>query len=95
MTPGDSQSFSIMLTMLSMIFARRAGMIAVCGMGSPSGWRKSAVTANQSATAPTVAASKPAATMCSHGASAKGPIASPTRLATMPASAQSSETVPT
>jgi hypothetical protein len=36
-TPGDSQSFSTMLTMLSMIFARRAGMMAVCGIGSPSG----------------------------------------------------------
>ena len=45
-----------------MIFARRVGMMAVCGIGMPSGWRKSAVTANQSASAPTVAASKPAAT---------------------------------
>jgi len=46
--------------MLSMIFARRAGMIAVWGIGSPSGWRKRAVTANQSARPPTRAASKPA-----------------------------------
>ncbi len=30
-----------------------AGMMAVCGIGRPSGWRNSAVTANQSATPPT------------------------------------------
>ena len=30
-----------------------AGMIAVCGIGRPSGWRNSAVTANQSAMPPT------------------------------------------
>ena len=30
-----------------------AGMIAVCGIGMPSGWRNSAVTANQSAMPPT------------------------------------------
>ena len=40
----------------------RLGMIAVCGIGSPSGWRKIAVTANQSAIAPTMAASAPAFT---------------------------------
>ena len=34
-----------------------AGMSAVCGMGMPSGWRKSAVTANQSASPPTTPAS--------------------------------------
>ncbi len=33
------------------------GTIAVCGIGMPSGWRKSAVTANQSARPPTIAAS--------------------------------------
>src|SRR5690606_38856055 len=33
------------------------GMIAVCGNGRPSGWRNKATTANQSANAPTVAAS--------------------------------------
>ena len=38
------------------------GMIAVCGIGTPSGWRKSATTANQSAIAPTIAASLNAAT---------------------------------
>src|SRR5699024_3046982 len=32
-------------------------MIAVCGIGRPSGWRKSAVTANQSAMPPTMPAS--------------------------------------
>ena len=40
----------------------RVGMIAVWGMGRPSGWRNSAVTANQSARAPTMAASMPAST---------------------------------
>ena len=40
----------------------RLGMIAVCGMGRPSGWRNSAVTANQSANAPTIAASAVART---------------------------------
>ncbi len=44
----------------SMSFLR--GMIAVCGIGSPSGWRNSAVTANQSAIAPTIDASAPALT---------------------------------
>ncbi len=33
------------------------GMIAVCGIGRPRGWRNSAVTANQSARPPTIAAS--------------------------------------
>ena len=40
----------------------RSTMIAVCGIGRPSGWRKRAVTANQSATPPTMAASAPACT---------------------------------
>ena len=35
----------------------RFGMIAVCGIGSPSGRLNSAVTANQSASAPTMPAS--------------------------------------
>ena len=35
-----------------------AGMMAVCGSGTPSGWRNSAVTANQSASPPTIAASQ-------------------------------------
>ena len=42
-------------------------MIAVCGIGSPSGWRNSAVTANQSASAPTMPASAMAATYPTHG----------------------------
>ena len=40
----------------------RFGMIAVCGIGSRIGCRKIAVTANQSAIAPTIAASAPALT---------------------------------
>ena len=35
----------------------RFGMIAVCGIGSPSGRLNKAVTANQSASAPTMPAS--------------------------------------
>ena len=38
------------------------GTIAVCGMGRPSGWRNSAVTANQSAMPPTIPASANART---------------------------------
>ena len=40
----------------------RVGMIAVWGMGMPSGWRNSAVTANQSARPPTSDASAVART---------------------------------
>ena len=40
----------------------RRGISAVCGIGRPSGWRKRAVTANQSAIAPTMLASAPALT---------------------------------
>ena len=40
----------------------RLGMMAVCGIGNPSGCRNSAVTANQSASAPTIAASAVART---------------------------------
>ena len=47
---------------LSPIWSFLRGMIAVCGIGRPSGWRKSAVTANQSASAPTIAASAVART---------------------------------
>jgi hypothetical protein len=39
-----------------------AGITAVWGIGNPSGRRNSAVTANQSARPPTMAASAPAAT---------------------------------
>ena len=45
----------------------RLGMIAVCGIGMPSGWRNSAVIANQSARPPTMAASAVARTKPSHG----------------------------
>ncbi len=38
------------------------GISAVCGMGNPNGCLKSAVTANQSAIAPTIDASAPALT---------------------------------
>ena len=34
----------------------RSTTMAVCGMGRPSGWRNSAVTANQSASPPTIEA---------------------------------------
>ena len=44
-----------------------AGMIAVCGMGRPSGRLNSATTAYQSARPPMVAASAKAATKPSHG----------------------------
>ena len=40
----------------------RFGISAVCGIGSPSGCLNSAVTANQSAIAPTIDASAPALT---------------------------------
>ena len=40
----------------------RFGISAVCGTGSPSGCLNSAVTANQSAIAPTIDASAPALT---------------------------------
>ena len=47
---------------LSPIWSFLRGMIAVCGIGSPSGCRNSAVTANQSASAPTIEASAVART---------------------------------
>lgn len=50
-SPSDTPNWSFLV-----------GMIAVCGMGRPSGWRKRAVTANQSASAPTMPASAAAAT---------------------------------
>ncbi len=46
------------------------GMIAVCGIGRPSGWRNSAVTANQSASPPTSAASAKAFTQGRAGCAA-------------------------
>jgi hypothetical protein len=44
----------------------RFGISAVCGIGSPSGRLNSAVTANQSAIAPTMDASAPVFTKPSH-----------------------------
>ena len=44
------------------ISSLRLGMIAVCGIGMPSGCRNSAVTANQSASAPTMPPSAAART---------------------------------
>lgn len=49
------------------ISSLRLGMIAVCGIGSPSGRRNRAVTANQSASAPTIPPSAAARTYASHG----------------------------
>ncbi len=49
------------------------GMIAVCGIGSPSGWRNSAVTANQSARPPTMAASAKERTKPAQGRPARTP----------------------
>jgi hypothetical protein len=94
-TSGESHSFSTIDTMLSMIFSRRLGMIAVCAIGMPSGWRNSAVTANQSARPPTTAASNPAAKMCSQVSPASGPVASAIRDTRAPATATTSETAPT
>ena len=56
------------------------GMSAVCGIGSPSGWRNSATTANQSARPPMAAASQKALSQ------AQGPWAPITRLTASPAS---------
>lgn len=47
---------------LSARLSLRVGTMAVCGIGSPSGRRNKAVTANQSASAPTIAASDAAFT---------------------------------
>ena len=47
---------------LAPIWSFLRGMIAVCGIGSRKGCRNSAVTANQSASAPTIAASEKART---------------------------------
>ncbi len=47
---------------LAPIWSLRVGMIAVWGIGRRRGWRNRAVTANQSATPPTMAASAAAST---------------------------------
>ena len=51
----------------------RAGTIAVCGIGRPSGRRNSAVTANQSASPPTSAASANARSASTYGVGAHEP----------------------
>jgi hypothetical protein len=94
MTSGESHSSSTIETMPSTIFCRRAGMIAVCGIGSPSGWRKRAVTANQSARPPTSAASNAAERSVSH-IDGGMPHASATRQPITPRTAIASEIVPT
>ncbi len=96
MTAGESHWFSTVETMPWIKRARRFGMIAVCGNGSPSGWRNNAVTANQSATPPTTAASKPAAATVIHArADGATPESKTARVTTAPVTAISSETVPT
>ncbi len=61
------------------------GMIAVCGIGRPSGCRNSAVTANQSARPPTRPASAKAWTKPRRGGCASSPVAA-TKMAAIPAS---------
>ncbi len=95
MASGDSHSSCTIVTIPSTIFARRVGMIAVCGIGRPRGWRKRAVTANQSASAPTRPASNAAPTSRSQVAPGQGPARRATWLAIAPARATSSEMVPT
>ena len=57
-TTSSDRKFSVTnCSRLSARLSLRVGTIAVCGIGSPSGRRNSAVTANQSASAPTIAAS--------------------------------------
>ncbi|MDQ1911536.1 hypothetical protein RAC89_13975 [Paenibacillus sp. GD4] len=54
-----SRSFSIVDTKAFVTRSLFFSASAVCGIGSPSGWRNKAVTANQSASPPTSPASKP------------------------------------
>jgi hypothetical protein len=61
------------------------GMIAVCGIGRPSGWRNKAVTANQSAMPPTIAASAKARTKPQTGWTSSSWVAA-MKTAAMPAS---------
>ena len=62
-TTGAIRKFSLRkLASASPIRSLLRGMIAVCGIGRPSGWRNRAVTANQSARPPTIAASAKALT---------------------------------
>ena len=62
-TTAGIRKFSLRkLASASPIRSLLRGMIAVCGIGRPSGWRNRAVTANQSASPPTIAASAKALT---------------------------------
>ena len=61
-TPGIRKLSRRKLASVSPIRSLLRGTIAVCGMGRPSGWRNRAVTANQSASPPTIAASAKART---------------------------------
>jgi hypothetical protein len=73
-TSGESHSSCTVATMPSTSLSRRSTTSAVCGIGMPSGWRKRAVTANQSAMPPTIAASNPAARIGSHGRRRRGAV---------------------
>jgi hypothetical protein len=61
-TSSARKFFSTKLPRVWPIRSLRRGMIAVWGMGTPSGCRNSAVTANQSARPPTIDASAVALT---------------------------------
>ena len=62
-TTGAIRKFSLRnVASVSPMRSLLRGMIAVCGIGRPSGWRNSAVTANQSASPPTIPASANALT---------------------------------
>jgi hypothetical protein len=62
-TIGSDRKFSpTNSSRLRPIISLRRGISAVCGIGRPSGCLKIAVTANQSAIAPTIDASAPALT---------------------------------
>ena len=61
-TSSERNSSSTKAPSVAPISSLRFGMIAVCGIRSPSGYRNSAVTANQSASAPTIAPSAAART---------------------------------
>jgi len=70
---------------VSPILSLLRGMIAVCGIGSPSGWRNRAVTANQSAMPPTSPASAKARTKPQAGWRWSSRVAA-MKIAAMPAS---------
>ncbi len=61
-TSSERNSSSTNAPSVAPISSFLVGMIAVCGIRSPRGYRNSAVTANQSASAPTIAPSAAART---------------------------------